>query len=283
MQVESAHFGTRLATAYNAMTPPSKSHRGIEKIEDWRLRDQKDASMILATVLHHVKRTSQPSYGHLCQPFEAAELVPASDAATILVEWRCFNPFGPSRNALFEAAVPDSHERLLIQRTPPPQVSSTRVWGWLPSSDPRDMRPVVAALFRANGSQERPLMNHLPTHIEPVGPFPAEDVKEFFWDAAQATRTRGLARTCDYMEWFKENPFERVAAELRDALDGRKAPAPATRTEFERWWSLATDAGHIATEKRAIEETLRAQPGEIANFLREALGSRPEVFLTISR
>src|SRR5439155_14640000 len=32
------------------------------------------------------------------------------------------------------------------------------------------------------------LMNHLPTHIEPVGPFPAEDVKEFFWDAAQATR-----------------------------------------------------------------------------------------------
>jgi hypothetical protein len=260
------------------MKPTSRPQPWIETTQHWHLRDPKDATMTLTTALHQVKRTSQPSYGHLCQPFEAAELVPPSYAARILVEWRFFNPFGPSRNALFEAAVPDSHERLLIQRTPPPQVSSTRVWGWLPSADPKDMRPVVAALFRANGSPERPLMHELPTHVELRGPFSAEDVKEFFWAATQATRTCSLTRTCDYMEWFKNNPFERVAAELRDALDGRRAAAPATRTEFERWWSLATDAHHIAIENRGIEETLRAQPEAIANFLREALRSRPEVF-----
>ena len=231
-----------------------------------------------ATALRQVKRAAKPTYGHLCQPFEAAELVPPTFLATMLVEWRFFNPFGPSRNALFEAAVPDSDERLLIQRTPPPQVSRTRVWGWLPSADPKDMRPVVAALFRANGSPDWPLMSTLPTHVEPRGPFPAQDVKEFFWEAAQATRICGLNRTCDYMEWFKDNPFERVAAELRDALDGKKAAAPATRSQFERWWSLATDTRHIAVENRAIEETLRARPVEIANFLREALRSRPEVF-----
>ena len=234
--------------------------------------------MTLSTALHQVKRTSQPIYDHLCQPFEATELVPSGAVATKLVEWRFFNPFGSSRNALFAAAVPDSAERLLIQQTPAPQPSRTRVWGWLPSSSPTEMRPVVAGLFRANGSPDKPLMNTLPTHVEPHGAFPAEDLKEFFWAAAQATRTRGLKRTCDYLEWFSDNPFERAAAELRDALDGKRSAGPATRAEFDRWWKLVTDPQHIAVENMAIEEALRAQPTELANFLREALRSRPEVF-----
>ncbi len=234
--------------------------------------------MTLSTVLRQVKRTSQPAYDHLCQPFEATELMAPSSVAAALVEWRCFNPFGSSRNALLAAAVPDSTERLLIQTTPSPQPTRTRVWGWLPSSSPTEMRPVVAALFRANGSSVRPLMNTLPTHVDPHGAFSGEDLREFFWAVAQATRTCGLKRTCDYLEWFGDNPFERAAAELRDALDGKRSGSPATRTEFERWWKLVTDPQHISIENRAIEEALKAQPAELANFLREALRSRPEVF-----
>jgi hypothetical protein len=260
------------------MVPASSPQRWNDHEEAWKSAGSKHAAIAFGTALNQVKRSPQPASAHLGEPFETAELLPQGSVATILLEWRFFNPFGPSRNALFAAAIPDASERLLVQRIPPPQSSSTRIWGWLPSSDPRDMRPVVAALFRANGSPRMPLMNTLPTHVEPCGPFRSDEVKEFFWTAAQATRTCGLKRICDYLEWFRDNPFERAAAELRDALDGRKAAGPATRTEFERWWSLVTDPRHISIENMAIEETLRAQPNELASFLREALRSRPEVF-----
>src|SRR5262245_14675098 len=107
------------------MVPASRPHRWNDQEERWETRGSRDTAIPFSTALNQVKRSPQPASAHLGEPFDTAELLPQGSVATILLEWRFFNPFGPSRNALFAAAIPDTSERLLVQRIPPPQASST--------------------------------------------------------------------------------------------------------------------------------------------------------------
>jgi hypothetical protein len=211
--------------------------------------------------LSRAKSAAHPDWPYICHPFEIGNELSEANQSISLAQWRFFTPSGTTTAALIAFDVPGTPDWLLIHCVTPPSGPMACVRGWIPSAVATDrayLMSTLSCLIAFHASSAHPMFPSLPTHVGllPNSPLTPDNVRELMWMACLSIGTRGLGAICDRLDAFKRDPLRRITAELNQRNFDRntRVEETATRLEFERWWQLATDREHIASETRAVQQ-----------------------------
>lgn len=233
---------------------------------------------MLESFAEAARQDSSRGTAYLCaSPIPGGNELLSAPSMTPIMHWGWFNPMGPTLSALLLIDVPGGDEQLLCSCALHPFSPFAVICGLVPSGDRAALSHALERLFAENGTPDYPLLSSLPSYVllRPQSPVPPDELKGLFFAAAQRATLEDVDEICDLLERYKGQPWEREAPErvFGAALVGggdTAHAAPPSREQFDRWWGLVTDGGHVAAEVAQLgaawEGAIRFVAGDPTHF-----------------
>lgn len=191
------------------------------------------------------------------------EFLRSAENVIPLCHWGYFNPYGPTLVFLFLVRDQQRGLDLIFYQSLNPFSQDDVVFGALPNQTKRAKDCVAKAvkqLFERNGDNAHQLFGGLPSYVLPAGvtEFATDDCADAFSKIVCQFSSVTVVSETAKIEEFSGDPWDEFIhgrGHYTEGSRGRSAEKPASKTQFRKWWDLATAPDYRRAHVRYMPST----------------------------
>ncbi len=140
---------------------------------------------------------------------------------TDLVSWGIFNPFGPTMSSLVLVNSPETKEYFIFRHWNNPTSQAREIFGLIPEAVFKNKSWLVIILDQLFVQFNSEILGDPPTYVKFYrnAPIDQKDIKGMFFQALKTLDHEEFKRTCNLLETFQGDPWQRASAELKGAME----------------------------------------------------------------